>query len=90
MGARNMVRFVKWAGFSSAALFTIGHVTESIFRLEYPEWPAYNSLNIVERPKFHQARGYFDKATVITCVIMNIIEFLSFVVILVELRKHHR
>ena len=90
MGARRVVTRTKWTGFAIAALITIGHVTENIVLLDHSEWPAYLDLHIVQVSRPHKARGCFDKAAVITCVLLNIVEFVCFVVILGELRKHHR
>ena len=91
MGAKDTVTRIKWLGFVSALLITIGHVTERVL-LDPLALPAYKVLNIAKLAKTmpHKDRGSFDKVVIILCVLLNVVEFICFTIILYELKKQRR
>ena len=95
MGTKNMVTCSKWLGFIGTVFITIVYVTEQIVLLEPSELPAlkiFKTLTVQKLPKptASKDRVGFDKAVIILCIIINVVEFICYVIILCELIGHQR
>ena len=85
-----LVRCAKLTGLTITLVFTLGHFIENVVWLQPTMMNAHNYFNNTSVEEMVQSEEYFDKIVIVICLVFNVIEFICFNVIFLEMYKHHK
>ena len=86
-----LVRCAKWTGLSITLFFTLGHFIENVVWLQPTMINAHNYFNnTTTESELEKSEEYFDKIVILICLVFNVVEFICFIVIFIEMYKHHK
>ena len=85
-----LVWCAKWTGLSVTLVFTLVHFIENVVWLQPTMMNAHNYFNNTSVEEMVKSEEYFDKIVIVICMVFNVIEFICFNVIFLEMYKHHK